>query len=250
MSKFIEKLKSHTQLSPAPLGFGKAPVQEKARIMLVACVSKDTKDITGCVNGADVALFSADTPGDIAENVLKLNKEVSGVIWGGRLKNAKLEKAATKNLALDILVFPPETPLFETPAKMGRILEIAIDIPDTRLRAIDDLPVEAVLVGSVPEQMDWQYLISLQRLDNLLAKPLLVMVSSEVAILELQTLWSVGVDGVVVAEAAAGKLNELRQEIGNAVFPLPRKSKKVDVMLPLTSPVKEAEPDEEEEEDE
>ncbi len=40
MSKFIEKLKNHTQISPAPLGFGRAPVQEKPRMLLVAHITE------------------------------------------------------------------------------------------------------------------------------------------------------------------------------------------------------------------
>ncbi len=249
MSKFIGKLKSHTQLTPAPLGFGKAPAQEKPRILLAACVNTDTKDIAACVGGADAVVFSDNSIGSIISYISKLNQEVPGVIWGGWLKSPKSEKAKTASLPVDFLAFPPNTSLFETPAKMGRILEIDINIPDTQLRAIDDLPVEAVFVGSLPEKMDWQYLISLQRLDNLLTKPLLAAVSPEVTVLELQTLWSVGVDGVVVMGSEGEKLKSLRQEIDKAVFPLPRKSKKVDVVLPLMSPAKSAELDEEEEDE-
>ncbi len=180
----------------------------------------------------------------------KLSQASPDILWGGWLKNAPPEKVEIKNIAADFLAFPPTTPLFELPVKLGRILEIDAGIPDTQLRAIDDLPVEAVLFTGNPDLINWQYLITLQRLENLLAKPLLVMVTPKVTVTELQTLWSVGVDGVVieVETATAGVLKELRQEVEKAVFPLPRKAKKVDVMLPFISPTPPGESEEEEDE--
>jgi hypothetical protein len=248
MSKFIEKLKHHTQITPAPLGFGKAPVQEKPRILLAVYITDaDVQNLADCVSGADVAVLALDSLNSI-EVLPKLSKVASDILWGGWLKNTQPEKTETKSITADFLIFSPETSLFETPAKLGRILEIDTATPDTQLRAIDDLPVEAVLVSGKPDTFNWQYLIALQRLDNLLAKPLLVVVSSDVTVLELQTLWSVGVDGVVIEPKNGGKLKLLREEIEKAAFPLPRKSKKVDVMIPFISPAPAEEPDEEEDE--
>jgi hypothetical protein len=233
MSKFIEKLKNHTQITPAPLGFGKAPVQEKPRILLAAYITDaDVKNLADCVSGADVAVLALDSLNSM-EVLLKLSKIASEILWGGWLKNTQPEKTETKKITADFLIFSPQTSLFETPAKLGRILEIDTAITDTQLRAIDDLPVEAVLFTIKPEKMSWQYLITLQRLDNLLVKPLLAVVSSDVTVTELQTIWSVGVDGVVIEAKTGGKLKILKEEIEKAAFPLPRKSKKVDVMIPF-----------------
>lgn len=249
MSKFIEKLKNHTQKVPAPLGFGKAPVQEKPRMLVAAYISDaNIENLADCVNGADVAVLATDSLGSLAEALPKLSKAVSEIFWGGWLKNPQPGKTDTKTIGGDFLIFSPATSLFETPAKLGRILEIDTSITDTQLRAIDDLPVEAVLFTGNPKVLNWQYLITLQRLDNMLAKPLLAVVSSDVTVLELQTLWSVGVDGVVIEASTGGKLKELREEIEKVVFPLPRKSKKVDVMLPMVNPASSEESDEEEDE--
>jgi hypothetical protein len=252
MSKFIEKLKNHTQLSPAPIGFGKAPVQEKPRILLVAGLTLANIDnLAEYINGADAALLKADSLSSIDENLPKLSQSAPDVVWGGRLTNAHWDKAENTKIKADFLVFSPEMPLFDLPTGLGRILEIDVNITDTQLRAIDELPVEAVLFSAKPEILNWQYLIMLQRLDNLLVKPLLAVVPSGVTSTELQTLWGVGVDGVVI-ELEAGQVNrlkELRQEVEKASFPLPRKSKKAEVRLPFISQAPPADAEEEEEDE-
>ena len=249
MSKFIEKLKIHTQSSPAPLGFGKTPAQEKPRMLLVALLTgTDNSKIGECVKGADAVLVSSDSPGSLIEALPKIQKANSDVLWGGYLKNTGPEKLDIKSTAADFLVFSPQTSLFEIPDKTGKILEIDAAITDTQLRAIDDLPVDAVFFAAKPEVLNWQYLITIQRLDNLLAKPLLAAVPPEVTIEELQTLWSVGVDGVVIEATASGKLKALRDDIGKTVFPLPRKSKKAEVRIPFVGPAPVEEPDEEDDE--
>ncbi|MBN1366340.1 MAG: hypothetical protein JW967_00225 [Dehalococcoidales bacterium] len=249
MSKFIEKLKNRTQISPAPLGFGKVPVQEKPGILLAASITDaGMKNLTDCVSGADAVFLISDSIGSLLNTLPKLKDEVPDMLWGGWLQKAQTEKADAKNMIADFLAFSPETIIFETPAKVGRILEIDESISDTQIRAIDDLPVEAVLFTPRPYSINWQYLIALQRLDNLLAKPLLAAVPSDINVTGLQILWSAGVDGVVIEGGESGKFRTLRQEIDKIIFPLPRKSKKVDVMLPFINTTPTQESDEEEDE--
>ena len=252
MSKFIEKLKNHTQLSPAPLGFGKALVQAKPRILLVAGLAQpNIENLAECLSGADAGLLQVNSLSSLDENLSKLSQSAPDIVWGSWLNNANWGKVENTKIKADFLVFPPMMPLVDLPAGLGKIFEIDANITDTQLRAIDELPVEAVLFNAKPDKLNWQYLIMLQRLDNLLTKPLLTVVPSGVTSTELQTLWGVGVDGVVI-ELEAGQVNrlkELRQEVEKASFPLPRKSKKAEVRLPFISQSPPADAEEEEEDE-
>ncbi len=248
MSKFIDKLKSRTQLLPAPIGFGKAVIQEEPRILLIAAVSQ-TDNVVDLVKGTDVGLLIADRPSSLTKNLPKLAKAVPDVLWGGWLNNPRWDEIENMKNEADFIIFSPEMPLIDLPADLGRILAIDASFTDTQLRAIDELPVEAVLFTVKPDKLNWQYLITLQRLDNIIAKPLLAIVPADITGKGLQSIWSVGVDGVVIEVngGSANRLKELNREIEKMVFPLPRKSKKMDVMLPFISQQSPAETEEEDE---
>ena len=65
-----------------------------------------------------------------------------------------------------------------------------------------------------------------QRCADLFTKPLLVFVPSDVTVSELQALWIVGVDGVVVEVGAGqpvGRLMELRLALDELSLPSQRK---------------------------
>ena len=238
MSKFIEELKRHTQLSPAPLGFGRGPVHDKPRISLVACLAQtDIENLSEYLNITDAVLIQTDSLLSLNEKLAKLSQYAPDVILGGWLVDARWDKIDNIKVAGDFLVFNSQMPLLELPVGLGRVIELDMNITDTQLRAIDELPVEAVLLNTKPAKLSWQNLITLQRLNNLLSKPLLAIVPCGVTTTELQTLWTVGVDGVVieVETESAKKLDKLRQEVEATSFPLPRKSKKVNVTLPFIS---------------
>jgi len=106
------------------------------------------------------------------------------------------------------------------------------------LTAVDELPADAVLVASEYEEehfLTWQHLMFFQRCADLLTKPLLVSIPSNVLANELQALREAGVNGVVVrieSEQPAGRLKELRQVIDKLVFTAPRKTRKAEPLLP------------------
>jgi hypothetical protein len=74
-----------------------------------------------------------------------------------------------------------------------------------------------------------------QRFADLLTKPLLASIPSNVNANELQALWEAGVDGVVI-EVGAGqptdRLKKLHQVIDKLAFPSQRKRGKVEALLP------------------
>ena len=93
---------------------------------------------------------------------------------------------------------------------MGKILEVETALSEGLLAAVNKLPVDAVLIGGEPESfLTWNHLMHFQRCANLLTKPMLASIPSNVTASELQALWGAGVDGVVVEVGVgqpAGKL--------------------------------------------
>ena len=153
------------------------------------------------------------------------------------MKNIQWLKKEFPETEADYFIFTTDTPIFNLPAKLGRILELNSLLTDTMIRATEDLPIEAIMLSeNTGNLLNWQYLLTLQRLDNLVSKPILIKAPAEIVRENLSTLWEVGVDGIVV-EIGNGQpkdtLQELRLMIDKASFPIPRKTKKTNVRLPF-----------------
>src|SRR4030042_6182246 len=81
----------------------------------------------------------------------------------------------------DFVVFPASSRVLATPHddKVGKILQVDSSLGEGLLRAVNDLPVDAVLntdVCAAGEPISWHHLMLWQRLSNLLTKPLLASV--------------------------------------------------------------------------
>ncbi len=143
-------------------------------------------------------------------------------------------------VSCDFVVFSAaNTPLtISQSGEVGKILEIESSLSDGLVRAVNELPIDAVLIASEQAEdycLTWHHLMLFQRFADLLTKPFLVSIPLIVTAGELQALWEVGVDGVVV-EVGGGQpaegLKELRQLIDKLVFPSPRKHVKAQALLP------------------
>jgi len=252
MSKFIDILKRGTQATPAPMGFGRTLSQEKPRMLLVAEIPKaDIPDIKKNIAGADAGLLVVENLKSGMESLQKLNRDLPGIPWGGWLTDGSWGKSDIPSINADFIVFPAAMPIFKMPAELGKLLEIDSGITDGILRAVGELPVDAVLIGDKPEKLNWQSLVDIQRIDNMVSKYLLLRVRNDINTAELETLWKVGVDGVVIdiSSVQTGRLQELRDMVNKASFPLPRKSRKLEATLPFITAETPAAADEEEEED-
>ena len=135
--------------------------------------------------------------------------------------------------------------------KVGRVLQIGLSLDDGLLRTVNDLPVDAVLAGGEApgDSLDWQSLMQLQRLSNLLSKPLLVAVPAKLTEVEIKALWEAGVDGVIAGVEGAGGLPELRRIIDGLPSRSARRRGKSEAILPRLSPQASAADEEEEDDD-
>ena len=260
MSKFIDKLNQVSQAVPLSMGFRqRRSVSPKPKILLVASLARSNlEDLADCVAGADAGLLHISELSSGAKTLRKISQVVPDIPWGGWLRGGRGEIKQMVKVGCDFVVFPAANTsmvMFQDD-EVGKILEVESSLSEGLLRAINELPVDAVLVTNEQAEgyfLTWHHLMLFQRFADLLTKPLLVSIPSVVTASELQVLWETGVDGVVVEVGVgqpAERLKELRQVIDKIVFPSPRKRKKAEALLPHISRETSAIIEEEEEEEE
>ena len=257
MSQLIDKLNQVVRVVPQSMGFGaKRPVPTKPKPLLIARLARsDAARLADYTAIADAVLFTGSGPG--AKATEKPVRPSPGVPWGTWLEDIRGEKTVPMAAAGgDFVVFPAEMALAAAvPDKAGKILRVEPSINEGLLRAINELPVDAVLLADAEEEkrrVTWHHLMLFQRLADLLSKPVLVSLPANVTESELQSLWKTGVDGIVVTVAAGQSiesLKELRRTIDRLTFP-PRSRKKLEALLPHVGAEPSAVTEVEEEEDE
>jgi hypothetical protein len=257
MSRLIDKLRQASQAEHPPMGFGASRTVSKPRLIIVARLSQtDADNPAELVAGADAGLLPIDSTGSGVKVLEKIVQAVPDIPWGGWLGNtSRSEVKEIEGAGFDFLFFPAakmSLALLEA-EKMGKVLAVEASLDEGLIRAINELPADAVFIASQQEEhfLTWQELMLFQHFAALLTKPLLVPVPFNLANNELQLLWELGVDGVVVEVATGqpvGGLSKLRQMIGGLTLTSKRKRMKVRAILPHLK--EEASPitDEEEEE--
>ena len=259
MSQLIDKLNRVSQAVPQAMGFrAMQQVLPKPKMLLIADLAQANVDrLADYVAGADAGLLHISNLSEGATTLGKICQVVSDIPWGGWLRD--VGQGGMKQIAeagCDFVVFPPaNTPLaLLQDSKLGKILQVEASLSEGLLRAVDGLPVDAVLTAGEPEGeyfLTWHHLMLFQRLADLLTKPLLVSVPSKVTANELQVLWETGVEGVMVKVGVGqpeGRLKELRQVIDKLTFTPRRKRGKAEALLPYIGGERHIVAEEEEEE--
>ncbi len=258
MSRLLDKIKKQTEGTSVQIGFRRT-LQEapKPTILLIAkaAIGESGSPVKN-IEGADAVLIDASGFELTAKNLPRIVKPLGGIPWGIAIEESKDTGEALDNSGCDFVVITPASPIGAAPKneKTGKIMQVEFSMDDGLLRALNDLPVDAVLAAdSFDEQgaMSYHHLMILRYMALLIKKPLLVPVPAGVTKEELKALWDAGVEAVVVPVDCAKEetLKELR-EIA-ATLP-PRASQKLDIFLPSASGRRtepEPEPDEEEEEE-
>jgi hypothetical protein len=221
MSKFIDKLNSIASGGLAPMGFRAVGAKPRPRMVLVAHLAK----VDAKADGADAVLVS------IPKATKSLKKPKAKVPWGGWLKEVSRE--GIKKLGeggADFVAFPAasvSSAVLED-EKLGKVVEVEAALDAGLLKAIDDLPIDAVLIAGEKPSLTWQDLMHFRRGANILTKPLLVTVSPDTTAGELGALCQAGVAGVV----AGGKIDKLRQMIDKLPAPKAGKRRKAEPLVP------------------
>ena len=260
MSRLIDRLKRVSGVAPQPMGFRVAREEaEKPGIFAIASIaSNKLSKMDEKLTGADaVVSHVADS-----DSGIKLAKEISqslsGIpcgLWLDDVDGKNIKKAA--NASGDFIIFPANASLAVLKeGKPGKILEVPAYMEASLLRAVNELPVDAVLItaeGVKDSTLTCKNLLFFHLCAGLLEKSLLASVPLSISADELQTLWEAGISGVVLAiedEPSLERFAALRGEIDRATFPPRRRRRKVEVVLPSAGGLTEEAEEEEEEEEE
>ncbi|MBA7654375.1 hypothetical protein ES703_62252 [subsurface metagenome] len=245
MSRFIDRLSQLSRGELQPIGFtAKQPASPTPKIQLVASLAAESSEsLTSHVAWSDAGLLSISRISTGAEALQKIAKALPDIPWGGWIQSSSSSgiKQLTK-AGCDFVVFPAtDTPLtIIENDKIGRILEVEASLNEGLLRATNELPIDAVLIAGEQAEgyfLTWQHLMLFRRFADLLTKPLLVSVPSQVTASELEALWEAGVTGVVVEvseKQPEDRLKKLRQEIDKLEFSSPRRRDRTEALLPRT----------------
>jgi hypothetical protein len=260
MSRLIDGLKKLNQTAPQPMGFRTSrSAATPPTILIIAKLKIDgTVSPLKSVPGADAILLHADEPGLTAKNLQKVAKPLKDTPWGVYLNESEDDATALVAAGCDFLLISPTSKIIAVPQdeKTGKILQVESSMDDGLLRAVNDLPVDAVLIIDTFDDSDplvWHQLMILRHLTAFISKPVLVPVPATISESELKALWDAGIDGVVAeANVTGGDLKALREIAGKLTPRSARKTGKMDVVLPRVGGAAPTipPPDEEEEEDE
>jgi len=230
----------------------------KPKMLLIASLPQViTNNLAAYVAGADAGLLPISRSSG-AKALQKASKAVPDLPWGAWLKDGgQAEIDQIVKAGCDYVVFAADSTSLAIPSgdSVGRVIEVYVGaLSDGVLRAIDNLPVDAVLIADQTGKehfLTWRDLMLFQHAANLLTKPLLAPIPSTVTADELQALWEAGVDGVISEVAVGqpeGRISELYQVIDKLAAPSRRKRGKAEALLPRISENKDTVPEEEEEE--
>jgi hypothetical protein len=256
MSRTIDKLKKLSQAAPLRMGFRTSqPAKTVLPLIIIGRTAVKTNAATVKTDsGADAILVYADKASLSAVNVQKTANAFGGIPWGVYLEESEKTTAALVEAGCDFVVFSPATRVTDLPQdeRVGKIVEVDSSMDNGLLRAINDLPADAVLVTDKPGKSNglvWRQIMIYRHLINLINKPMIVPVAANISEAELKALQDTEVNGVM-AEIDGENLKELRKTISKLPPRSVKKRETTGVILPRTgsegTSIKP--PDEEEEE--
>lgn len=242
MSRLIDSLKKVSGATPQPMGFRRSPEETtRSRLWLIACIEPDILKSTAGLSAADaVVCRGAGTKEAAMQELSQALPETPCGIWRDTADSGETKKE--DGSAADFMVFPVSAPLAATgKGKVGNILAVSPAMDTLLLRAVNDLPVDAVMVSGdrgKAAPLTYESLLFFRLCASVLEKPLIVSAPLEISGENLQVLWDAGINGLVVAvenSESMGKLAGLYGKIKTTSFSSRRKSKKVEPLLPAIS---------------
>lgn len=226
MSKLIDMLDRVGQQSPTPIGFGPASRRsEGAPSMLLigqlagAQLSRNTTLSEAQVDALLVTLDSRDK-----RAIDRTAKTVTGRLWGARVSGLEEEQAQQlKAAGCDYVIFDAEATVASvlTDEELGKIIAVGPDLNEDVARAIQELPIDAILFSPQEELLPLtvQKLIDMQIVRGLVDKPFVIATPPELTPPELQAFRNADIAGLMFELSSTDHVAEMREALSN----LPRR---------------------------
>lgn len=247
MSKFIDRLKQVFQPPPPPMGFRPKNVGDiRPKIQLVAHLHNYPQSQIENLAAADAIVMSG---------TKTIKNDILHGIWLTDGTFEEVDKAI--ETGADFAVLPASGAILPSDKKIGKVLQINSSVTDVLLRTVNDLPLDAVLIGEDSEKdgsITWQKLMLCRRFTGMLTKPVLAPISPAVTAAELQLIWEARVSGVIIDVKSAtdiAVLENLRKLINGLQYPSLKRQEKLTPILPqaVANTEKPEEPDEDDDDD-
>jgi len=242
VSKLLEKLEQISKGNSKPFGFAAAAARSKiANMVIIAAVDDNDKAaVTSAKEYVDAILMNSLTGKNAASK--------SNLPWGAPIS----ELAAIKESGCDfILLNTQSSPIaLLQEEKLCRMIEIDPAMPDSLIRAVNQLPIDIALIAG-DTSISMRRLLTCQHIANMVGKYLLVRIPLEISKGDLREIWEMGMTGVVVPVKGDAKkeLAALRQAVDALPASRRKRSLKTSATIPQIAPaetVKDEEPDEDE----
>ncbi|MDD4874699.1 MAG: hypothetical protein PHE15_07020 [Dehalococcoidales bacterium] len=241
MSRLIDKLKQASQSEPPPMGFRMVQKNCKPRLLIITRLNQsEIGNVSDIADASDAFLFTIQKLAEL-KAVEKIIKAMSDTPCGCLIDgNISIHQKQIEQSGLDFLFFTEDlvsTELIKS-EKTGKILVADESLGNDMIRVLDTMPEDAIFLDCKPEDkfsLTWQKLMMLKRFSMLSSKPLLVSVPMDLTADELQVIWEMGVDGLVVDIADAesiGILKDLHKIVEGLTHPSKRKHGKSRAIVP------------------
>jgi len=204
MSQLSDRMRRAARTEARPVGLVAAAKTAQATMLVVADVSAaDAAGVTAAA--ADALLFAEDS----AESALTIAAKL-GVPIGVRLTSGdRARVAALRAAGADFIVLSEECAASATmDQEMSFILELAAEPSDTDLRALNALPLEGLLAGAVDGLLTIRRSLGLRRITTFVQRPLMLPVSDETSVADLEALRELNVLLLLAPLASAAALKE------------------------------------------
>jgi hypothetical protein len=230
MSKLVKKLRQINESAAQPLGFKRTSILPSQQMLLVMALPQ--KDSLAWINKAEVDAILIHSQ-DLEQGVQTLRQVANSIgdipcgLWPEAMTEEGMKQL--KEAGGDFLIFEASTApaILLQEAELGKVLKVDLPQDEGLIAAIDQLPIEVVLLeikgeGGVLTISD---LMHCQWLADLVDKPILVATQQELTDKEIRSLWEAGVDGVVV-EMKEKQLQERLTRLSQAIKALPPRRKR------------------------
>jgi hypothetical protein len=227
MSSFAEKLRNLSKSSASPIGFRPSVRETKGPTMLLVvellgAEPKEARILTDVK--ADAGLILGEVPG---AKVFKQMVEAAGdVPVGAAVKGAgEQELDGVVGAGCDFVVFDIGMRAGALRKEgVGKFLIIERSLDQGLVRAINSLEVDGALITGKEGNsfLAVEHLLVCRRFVELLEKPVITQLPSEITKADLTSLWEVGIDGVI---APADYSGETLTELRNMLSDLPKRSR-------------------------
>jgi hypothetical protein len=207
MSKLADAMRKAARPEARAIGFAATSAKANPTMLVIARAGSAADVRKSADQGADCVITASATLSDAGK-----------AVWGSEapMKDRGGAQALVKSGA-DFLVFDDETTdaavLLEE--DLGYVMRIAFDAPDTFLRTVEGMPLDALLLPPLDSALTVRRTLDLRRIATFARKPLLLPVENSVEPAVLEALRDCGVIGVI-AEGAAG-VTALRPKVDGLV---------------------------------